>query len=416
MRRLAMAVRDAGAPQRRAVAGGPFLAGGRLRTVLTLAGIVLVAASTQVIPTVPLPGVEVNRVAAMLPGVPFEARIEANLERVAQAITGVDSEFARAYQAILDGGRQLLSFDPEANRGRGAWAELVGTIDEHTRAVGILVPGSAAFLVDHNFDKYHRRAEALVEEADGALAMVVWAAGTFPKGWIQGSMTRYHEPLGQSLALFSHELRMELTTELGPDADVRVVVIGHSFGGAVVGAAERYGLDADAVLHVASAGVGQVRDPYDFPQPDRPRFSMTAPGDLIGFVQGLPTPPGFGHGPDPEDFRCMTVLPTGRLPADPAATDERGRPLGERAGAVIEGVPSHSEVFIRYSDAWWGMYRVLVGAVPPPAECPSPAEPEPTKARFLPLAVPRVVTDSQCRAGGGLRPGGRHRPGARQPV
>lgn len=415
MRRRARAGQGGSGPDHRSAAD-PAPPRGQFRTVLTLAGILLVAAGTQVIPTTPVPSVEISPVAAMLPGVPFEIRIQENLRRVAEAITDADPDLAEVYQTILDAGRQLLHFDPDANRGRGAWAELVGTIDETTEVVGILVPGSSAFVMDANFDKYYQRARDLVEQADGRLAMVVWAAGTFPKGWVQASLNRYPAELGRSLALFSQELRMELGRELGPAHRPRVVAVGHSFGGAVVGAAERYGLAVDAVLHVASAGVGLVRDPYDFPVPQRPRYSMTAPGDLISLVQGLPAPPGLGHGPDPDEFRCVTTLPTGQLPDDPAALDELGRPLGERAGSDIVGISSHSDVFIRYSDAWWSIYRFLVGEVPAPSECPPPDNPDPLRARLLPLAVPRVVTDSQCRAGGGLRPGGRHRPSSPRPA
>ncbi|HEY8471387.1 MAG TPA: hypothetical protein VIL37_01985 [Natronosporangium sp.] len=387
-----------------------MLAGpGRLRTGITVAGVLLVAAGTQVIPTLSLPPVTVATVAGALPGVPFDARIEANLERVAAAIVGADPEHARVFQSILDRGRQLLHFDPDANHGRGSWAELIGTIDERTEAVGILVPGSAAYILDENFEKYYQRASDLVEASNGRLAMVIWAAGTFPKGWLQGAMTRYRGPLGRALAIFSQELRAEIERRLGPDSGVRLVVAGHSFGGAVVGTAERYGLDADVVFHIASAGVGDARDPYDYPDPTRPRYSITAPGDLIGFVQGLPAPPGLGHGADPDTFRCVTRLPTGHLPADPTALDELGRPLGDRAGDEIGGISSHSDVFIKHSDAWWQIYRVFTGTAPPPQPCPPPDEHEPVKARVLPLAVPRVVTGSQCRAGGGLRPGGRHR-------
>lgn len=83
--------------------------------------------------------------------------------------------------------------------------------------------------------------------------------------------------------------------------------------------------------------------------------------------------------------------------------------MGDRAAQRIGGVSSHSEVFIRHSDAWWQICRVFAGTAPAPSNCPPPADPEPNKIRVLPLAVPRVVTGSQCRAGGGLRPTGRHR-------
>jgi hypothetical protein len=370
-----------------------------------------VTAGTQVIPKLPLPPVTVTTVAAALPGVPFESRIDANLDQVAAAVAASSvPDRARVYQAILDRGRKLLHFAPGANQGKGAWVELVGNIDERTRAVGVLVPGSAAFILDKNFNKYHQRAKDLVDASDGSLAMVIWAAGSFPKGWLEGALTGSRSPLGRSLAVFSHELRAEIARLRGPAADVRIVVAGHSFGGAVVGAAERYGLDADAVLHIASAGMGDVRDPYDYRSPTRPRYSITAPGDLIGMVQGRPALPGFGHGPDPDGFRCVRQLPTGRFPDDPDLRDDLGEPLGERAGRVIDGIPSHSDVFVRFSDAWWQIYWVFVDAAPPTPECPPPTKPEPVRARVLPLAVPRVVIGSQCRAGGGLRPGGRQRP------
>jgi hypothetical protein len=392
--------------------GGLSLAGPeRLRSVLTLVGVLLIAAGTQVIPQLPVAAAPVTSVVAGLPSVPFEERIEANLER----LRGLGGDGAAAFQMIVEQGRQLLHFEPDDNRGRGSWAELVGVIDEHTEAVGVLVPGSAAFVlhdnrdVHDNFERYHQRAADLVEESEGRLAMVVWADGTFPQGWIQGALARYHRPLGEALAQFTHELRAELDSRLDAGPPVPIVVAGHSFGGAVVGAAELYGMDADVVLHIASAGMGQVRDPYDYPEPERPRYSMTAPGDLIGFVQGAPAPPWLGHGPDPDDFRCVGGLATGSLPADPNLRDELGDPLGERAGSQISGFSSHSDVFIRYSDAWWQIYRVFMGREPAIDECPLPEDLGHLHARVLPLVVPRVITDSQCRAGGGLRPADRRR-------
>jgi hypothetical protein len=368
-----------------------------------------VTAGTQVIPKLPLPQVTVTTVAAGLPGVPFETRIEANLDRVTAAVNWADLDRASVFQAILSQGRKLLHFEPDANEGEGSWAELIGSIDDRTESVGVLVPGSAAYLFDKNFNKYYQRASHLVTASNGTLAMVVWAAGGFPQGWLHGALSRYQGSLGRSLAVFSHELRAEIGRQVGPDAGVRIVVAGHSFGGAVVGAAERYGLDADAVLHIASAGVGDVRDPYDYPSPTRPRYSITAPGDLIGFAQGRSVAPGIGHGPDPDKFRCVRTLPTGRLPADPDLTDEFGEPLGDRAGDLIQGMSSHSDVFVRFSDAWWQIYWVFSGSTPDPPECPPPTKPESVQARVLPLAVPRVMTGSLCRAGGGLRPGGRRR-------
>jgi hypothetical protein len=377
----------------------------RLRVVLATAAALLVVAGAPVIPTPPLPAVAGASVVPEPPGPRFEERIAASAARLRPAVAATDG--AGIATTIAAGGRQLLHVDLDANRGRGSWIELLGDIDERTEVVGILVPGSAAFVNHDNFDRYHRRAADLVEQSDGRLALVVWADGTFPQGWIQGAMVRYPRALGAGLARFSHDLRAEIERRRGPDADVAIVVAGHSFGGAVVGAAERHGLVADVVLHLASAGMGEVRDPYDYPVPERPRYAMTAPGDLISYVQGAPGPPGFGHGPDPERFRCVIVLPTGNLPDDPRLPDELGVPLGERAGTMIGGVSSHSDIFIRHSDAWWQIYRAFLGRAPAPDTCPPPEGSGRLHARVLPLVVPRVIIDGRCRAGGGLRPGGR---------
>lgn len=387
--------------------GGLASAGdGSFRFVLTLVGVLLVTAGTQVIPKLPLRPVPVDMVVATASTIPFPDLIEANRRQVAEVAAQSAPPRRDLFESILDQGRQMLMFDPDENRGGGAWAELVGTISERTEAVGILVTGGGARIDNENFRKYHQRASDLVAQSGGSLAMVVWAAGRFPKGWLQGALSYFDEPLGEALARFSHELRAEIERVRGPEAPVRVVVGGHSFGGAVVGTAERYGLDADAVFHIASIGVGKVRDPYDYPQPTRPRFSMTPPGDLISYVQGLPLPPGLGHGPDPDTFRCVVELPTGDLPRHPGTRDENGRVLGDRAGQPISGVSSHSEIFVRYSDAWWHIYQVFVGTIADPPACQPRSDPEQVGLRVLPLVVPRAVTASQCRTTG-LRPGGR---------
>ncbi len=58
--------------------------------------------------------------------------------------------------------------------------------------------------------------------------------------------------------------------------DARSVVIGHSAGGAIVGAAEKVGLSADAVIQVSSAGAGpDVHSVQDYKNPQIPRYSLT---------------------------------------------------------------------------------------------------------------------------------------------
>lgn len=341
-----------------------------------------------------------------LPGAPFPQRALANRVRVIAALAdtqaapaappdagwrrwwpfdGTQPEAslpkrrAAAYRAILAENRMLLYFDPRAAEGRGAWAELVGQLGPRTTAVGLLVPGGSAYLTGTNFDRYHDRAAGFVDTASGSVAMVVWAAGEFPGGWMEESMARYDRLLAHRLVGFSRELRHALT-DAGSAATVTAV--GHSYGGAVIGAAEQRGLSVDRVLHVASAGTGEgVRHAADYPVPARPRYSMTAPGDWISYVQGLSGPAGLGigHGADPDVTPGFIALATGSLPADPALPDEFGEPIGALAAAAIAGRRAHSTLFIRYSDAWWNMYHVITGGpvatLPPPHLYSAPANP-----------------------------------------
>jgi hypothetical protein len=258
-----------------------------------------------------------------------------------------------AYQGILAGGHRLVRFVPAANDGRGSWVELVGRLGPDTVHVGLLVPGGRAYLTDPNFRRYHDRAVSFVRAAPhGSLAVIVWTDDGWPKGWLRERRRTTVTVLARRLVEFSEHLRAELAL-LGGRA--RVTAIGHSYGGAVLGVAERYGLDVDRVLHVASAGMG-VRAVDGLP--DRPRYVLTAPGDWIGYVQGVP---GLGHGADPNRFPGVIRLDAGALPAEPRLPDELGVPLGSRAGTPIRGRHAHSLVFVPYSDAWWHIYRVVTG-------------------------------------------------------
>jgi hypothetical protein len=91
--------------------------------------------------------------------------------------------------------------------------------------------------------------------------------------------------------------------------------------------------------------------------PDVQRYTMTAPGDPIHYIQGVQLF-GIGHGASPADFPGVTQLTTGNY-AD---------------GTPIEGLAAHSGVLQTGSDAWKNMYGVFTGgpvntvAPQPPAD------------------------------------------------
>ena len=105
------------------------------------------------------------------------------------------------------------------------------------------------------------------------------------------------------------------------------------------------GLTADRTLYVAAAGAGVgVDDPGDWHNrnPAVQRYSMTAPGDLIQSVQGLPLGP---HGADPDEMPGVTRLDTGYY-------DD---------GRLMAGPAAHSDVLMKPSDAWRNILAVITG-------------------------------------------------------
>ena len=328
-----------------------------------------------------------------LPGVPFEARATANRVKVVVALddertrlpgleeqdrenendwdflglnnNDLDGAITDAkrrtelYESILGDDRQIILFDPSED---GAIAELHGTIDENTQNVGVLVPGTGANL--GKFDGDAARSRSFVAaNRPGDLAMITWMGGDLPDGVVADApFNHYASDLAPGLAGFSHELRQEI--EHSPAGDARTTFAGHSYGGSVVGTSEKYGLDADRVLHIESAGMGSgVDDDDDLhpTQPDVRRYSMTAEQDFIGVTQGAGAGDGIGHGADPDDFPGSTRLDTGNF-AD---------------GSLIDGTfDSHSDVFTPRSDAWRNMYDVFTGGevrlYRPPEYAPGP--------------------------------------------
>ncbi|GAB3223709.1 hypothetical protein GCM10027447_11720 [Glycomyces halotolerans] len=309
-----------------------------------------------------------------LPGAPFEARMTAN-RIVLEASTADSTEFdsperpwnagverpPRAeLEALLDSDRRFVHLDPYNNAGEGSWIEVVGDL-ETAETVTVLVPGGSAVLSSANFGLYHRRAESFVEAADGELAIVVWAGASWPSGWIEESWASWAAVAADSLASFTFDLRAQIGD------DVPITLAGHSYGGAVIGLAETDELDVDRVLHIASAGMGN--DVYEvdaLSDPCRPRYSITAPGDPISWVQGMPYVPLLGHGADPDDFPGVKNLYPGHLPDAADAVDDYGVRLVERgiSGKAVEGVHSHSEVFYPGSDAWENILAVMLGREP----------------------------------------------------
>lgn len=290
------------------------------------------------------------------------------------------------------GRRRLLLFEPA---GRGRLAELWGHLDEHTQALAVFVPGTGTAVrgfhlptkvahdlagqvevsqvdvgqVDAGHEPVPTPAAAPGERGERSCraAVIAWMGADFPLA-IGSNAPFAHYALAAAGPLRDFVLGLPR-----PQGCV-LTVLGHSYGGTIVGAAERLGVPADRIVHVASPGAGPgVRDVGDYPaldplgHPRAPhRFTLTAPGDPIRWVQRLDVPwhllpepvarplqrvlAGLSLGVDPERLEGIEVLPAG--------TWEVAHGL-HAAGAPVSGPSAHAAVM----EPGTGSFRRIAGVI-----------------------------------------------------
>jgi hypothetical protein len=284
-------------------------------------------------------------------GIPWDMRAAANRVNIAQAIVdGLNDPAAEQRTAFYRGllgeiddptrsgqriDRQILAFDPQ----RASLIELNGNLAT-AKSVAVLVPGLNTTIEGSAANT--RTARRFVSATRGDIATITYLGGPFPRGnpvtgVVDAADPRYALDMAPRLVAFSEDVDRTV--------DVPVTYIGHSYGGSIVGTAEELGLSADRMLYVAAAGAGVgVDDPGDWHNrnPDVLRFSMTAPGDFIQAVQGIPGGP---HGADPDEMPGVVHLATGHY-------DD---------GRLMAGPQTHSDVLNWPSDAWRNILAVITG-------------------------------------------------------
>ena len=238
--------------------------------------------------------------------------------------------------------RQILAFDPE----REVLVELNGDLGL-AKSVAVLVPGMNTTV--EGSAATTRTARQFVTGSGGDVAAITFLGGPFPHDEnIAVALTEATDPrfalaMAPRLVEFSHDVDQVVD---GTGRHIPVTYVGHSYGGAILGTAEALGLTADRTVYVAAAGAGfGVDDPADWHNgnPDVLRFSMTAPGDPIQLVQGIPGGP---HGADPDDMPGVVHLATGRY-------DD---------GRLMAGPRAHTDVINWVeSDSWRTVLAVITG-------------------------------------------------------
>jgi hypothetical protein len=293
---------------------------------------------------------------------------------------------------------QLLQFDPA---GDGRIVEVVGDVRQ-ARHLAVFVPGTGSDL-DRYPGTFARMTPFAAARSD--LAVVVWQGADHPdqpfddgapsvgelvrsawddqddpgesarraRAWarehvLAAGLRDAADTAGPALARDVAGLRAAAP---GPASDL--TVLGHSYGGSIVGAAELHGMTTDRVVHIASAGA-YVDDVGDYPASAArtQRFSMTAYDDPIRLSQGhdmtdagprlrqlLPPvldpltlgppqlaaeafgpAPQVGHGLDPDLLPGVVRLDTG-------VHDD---------GSLVSG---HSGMFTEHSTAWRNLLAVM---------------------------------------------------------
>ncbi|WP_446225177.1 alpha/beta hydrolase [Nocardia sp. IBHARD005] len=276
-----------------------------------------------------------------LNGVPFVMRIDANEINVRTALTSEKAKPNRdesrveqleamlapipnpdgkttAQQGMVD--RKFVMFSTEGN---GRMIEMIGDLKSGAPGVGVYVPGTSTNL--NGSGSNHVAAWNLADQTNGPIFL--YMEGDFPQsltGLSDGAPSpSFAADMAPRLVDFGREIDREVAAS-APGTPVSYV--GHSYGGSIVGSAEQLGLRADRVLHASSAGTGVFDGGWNNPNPNVGRYSMTAPGDLIGVVQSYPegglTIPGGIHlpgnphasdvlGGDPDEVPGVTRLDTG---------------------------------------------------------------------------------------------------------
>jgi hypothetical protein len=285
-------------------------------------------------------------------GLPWDMRVAANRVNIAQAIVDTEDPRRIAFYRTLLGeiddparsgqriDRQILAFDPA----RASLVELNGSLST-AKSVAVLVPGMNTTIEGSAANT--QTARRFVSATRGDVAAITYLGGPFPRGnpvtgVVDAASPRYALDMAPRLVAFSEDVDRTVDATGRP---IPVTYIGHSYGGSIVGTAEALGLTGDRTLYVAAAGAGVgVDDPGDWHNrnPEVLRFSMTAPGDFIEIVQGIPGGP---HGADPDQMPGVIRLTTGHY-------DD---------GRLVAGPNAHADVLNWPSDAWRNILAVITG-------------------------------------------------------
>jgi hypothetical protein len=223
-----------------------------------------------------------------------------------------------------------------------------GDIPSWVRNVAVHSPGTTTRMDDFQrtdqtvYNLYFAANRDTIHGESGATAMIGWAGGTYPANIPEAISSSYAEALGPKMHAFVNGVRTPESSTL--------TVTGHSYGGTVVASAERDGLEADRILYVSAAGLGQGVDSVsEFPSTrNTPHYTMMARNDMVvGLIQK-----NFVHG--------ASALYDGQVVRLETGFQDATNP----DGGTIEGTgpkDAHSAVHLEDSTAFNNIVGVITG-------------------------------------------------------
>ncbi|MGZ0066853.1 hypothetical protein [Microbacterium arborescens] len=251
-------------------------------------------------------------------------------------------------------GTQLAVFDPS----RDAIAVYYGLLDPATgdiphwvEHVAVSVPGTGSNIADIGQQGW------IISDATrtARTAVFQWVGGALPQDLSQAVDASYSHALAPRLAAFTNAIARPAGADLS--------MVGYSYGGATVGLAEAAGLEADKVVYVSAAGLGQGNETIaDFPHTgDVPHYALMARNDaVVGLLQGPLPFVDLVHGPSTLTAPGVTRLETGRIDAaDPDSPWLEA--YNEPGNGQPPMVDSHSSVFMPDSTAMQNVAAVVTG-------------------------------------------------------
>lgn len=218
--------------------------------------------------------------------------------------------------------------------GDGRVVTMNGTPSASTGTSAVLVPGTGADL--SSLEAYSQRLNHLVADGGPQHLSFYWQGSDLPDEVKHNASSQYNEAGGPLLAGFDAALDLELA------AGTRSTYIGYSAGAALVGTAEREGLDSTRIIYLAPSGVGNdVGSVADTHNPEAVRFWIQARDDPITWALLLG---GVSQGGDPEQMHATRL--------------ESGYIDHELGGALVSG---HEQYFHPQSTAMENMWQVVHG-------------------------------------------------------